>query len=439
MSSIGSIRRTLLVWLSIGMGGGILAAALMIYAQAREEANQLFDYQMRQLVASLPDHAFAPLGSERSDESERDVVIQIWDNNGLRIYRSHEDSALPQRAELGFSNVTARGMNWRVYSAQLGDTVVQVAQPMRDRLQLAAKLALKTVAPLLLLLPVLAGLIWITVGRGLASIGRVAREVKTRDANSLTPFSEASLPQEISPLIAALNDLLGRLDQSIAAQRNFIADAAHELKTPLTALTLQAQLAERAASPAERDAALADLKQGIARMSHLVHQLLSMARQEPGAATQDWQDVDLAAVAAQVVSGFAVQAQAKSIDLGIRHADHVVVRGNDAALRTLLENLIDNALRYCPVGAEIDVSVTADADGASLTVRDNGPGIPEEALPRIFDRFYRVDGSQGNGSGLGLAIVKQIAILHGAEIVLENSTSGLDLGLGIGIRLPRVS
>ncbi len=435
MSSMGSIRRTLLVWLSIGMGGGILIAAVLIYGQAREEANQLFDYQMRQLVASLPDRAFAPLGPGRGDEGERDVVIQIWDSNGLRIYRSHEDSALPQRAELGFSNVTARGMNWRVYGAQLGDTVVQVAQPMRDRVQLAARMALKTVAPLLLLLPVSALLIWVTVGRGLASIGRVARDVKSRDAGSLAPVSESHLPQEISPLITALNDLLARLDQSITTQRNFIADAAHELKTPLTALTLQARLAERAATPAERDAALADLKGGIARMSHLVHQLLSMARQEPGAAAQDWRDVDLAALAAQVIGGFAAQAQARQIDLGIRQADPARVRGNDNALRTLLENLIDNALRYCPAGAEIDVSVSVDASHATLLVRDNGPGIPDESLPRIFDRFYRVDGSQGNGSGLGLAIVKQIATLHGAEVVLENSASGL----GIGIRLPKVS
>ncbi|HEX8957948.1 MAG TPA: histidine kinase dimerization/phospho-acceptor domain-containing protein, partial [Burkholderiaceae bacterium] len=297
---MSSIRRTLLVWLSVGMSGGILAAALLIYAQARDEANQLFDYQMRQFVASLPDRAFAPLGPGRGNEDEHDVVIQIWDSNGLRIYRSHENAPLPQRAELGFTNVTARGIDWRVYSAQLGGTVVQVAQPMRDRLQVAARMALKTVTPLLLLLPVLALLIWITVGRGLASIGRVAHEVKARDAASLVPVSEQRQPQEILPLIGALNDLLARLDQSIVAQRNFIADAAHELKTPLTALTLQVQLAERAADPKERDSALSDLKQGIARMSHLVHQLLSMARQEPGAAAQERHDLDLAAMATQV-------------------------------------------------------------------------------------------------------------------------------------------
>ena len=426
------IRRTLLVWLSIGMSGGILAAALLIYAQARDEANQLFDYQMRQFVASLPDRAFAPLGPGRGNEDEHDVVIQMWDSNGLRIYRSHENAPLPQRAELGFTNVTARGIDWRVYSAQLGGTVVQVAQPMRDRLQVAARMALKTVAPLLLLLPVLALLIWITVGRGLASIGRVAREVKARDADSLVPVSELRQPQEILPLIGALNDLLSRLDQSIAAQRNFVADAAHELKTPLTALTLQVQLAQRAADPRERDSALSDLKQGIARMNHLVHQLLSMARQEPGAAAQEWHELDLAELATQVVAGFAGRAQARQIDLGLRKAERSIVRGSAESLRTLLENLVDNALRYCPSGAVVDITVENDPAGALLMVRDNGPGLPAEAVPRIFDRFYRAEGTEGNGSGLGLAIVKQIAAAHNAQTVLQNSPSGL----AIGVRFP---
>jgi two-component system OmpR family sensor kinase len=429
---MNSIRRTLLLWLSVGIGGGIAVAALLIYSQAREQANQLFDYQMQQLVASLPDRAFSPIGPGHDENGdERDIVIQIWDNNGLRIYRSHENTMLPQRAELGFSNVAANGAMWRVYSAQLGGTIIQVAQPMRDRLQLAARMALKTVAPLLLLLPLLAILIWVTVGRSLASVGRAVDDVRARDAGLLTPISDASLPQEIRPLVVALNELLVRLAQSIAAQRSFVADAAHELKTPLTALNLQLQLAERAQNEDERQAAFADLKQGIERMRHLVHQLLSMARQEPGASDQDKKTVDLAALAGQVVTHFAAMAESRSIDLGL-HAAPASITGNGDALRTLLENLVDNALRYCPAGAIVDVCVEAEADAVKLMVRDNGPGIPPEALPRIFDRFYRVDGSAGNGSGLGLAIVKRIAAMHSAEIIVENGASGL----GIGIRIP---
>ena len=423
-----SIRRTLLLWLSIGMSAGILIAGVLIYRQAREEANQIFDYQMKQVVASLPAQAFSPMGSPYGDANDqRDVVIQIWDNNGLRIYRSHEHTALPDRAELGFSNVTARGINWRVYSAQIGATIVQVAQPLSDRLRLAAEMALKTAAPLLLLLPFLALLIWMTVGRSLSSVKRAAQDVQARDARTLTPISDAGLPQEILPLTAALNDLLHRLDHAMSAQRTFVADAAHELKTPLTALNLQIQLAERAQDNDERKAAFTDLRQGLERANHLIHQLLTLARQEPGTAEQKQEAIDLTALTQKICSDFASLAGNSGHDLGISKLDAATIIGNADALHTLLGNLIDNALRYTPQGSRIDVAVTRQADGATLSVFDNGSGIPEAELPRIFDRFYRVPGTRSSGSGLGLAIVKQIANTHGAKIDIGNGIGGFHI------------
>lgn len=423
---MSSIRRTLLLWLSIGMSTGILIAGTLIYRQAREEANQVFDYQMKQVVASLPAQAFSPLGPSPNVDpnNERDVVIQIWDSSGLRIYRSHEHTALPDRAELGFSNITARGVDWRVYSAQIGSTIVQVAQPLNDRLRLAAEMALKTVAPLLLLLPFLAILIWITVGRGLASIKRAARDVQSRHEKSLAPISNSGVPQEIRPLTDALNDLLSRLDLAINAQRTFVADAAHELKTPLTALNLQIQLAERAQDNDERKIAFADLRKGLERANHLVHQLLTLARQEPGATEERREQVDLTTLAQNVVCDFAAAANARHTDLGISKSDPATVTGNSDSLRTLLNNLVDNAVRYTPDGSRIDVSVTTGQQSFTLAVRDNGPGIPEQDLPRIFDRFYRVPGTRSNGSGLGLAIVRQIAKAHHAEIEIDNSIEG---------------
>jgi two-component system OmpR family sensor kinase len=426
---MNSIRRTLLLWLSVGMSSAILIAAILIYFQAREEANQVFDYQMKQVVASLPAQAFSPLGPTPNDEAneQRDVVIQIWDSKGLRIYRSHEHTALPDRAELGFSNISARGMDWRVYSAQIGSTIVQVAQPLSDRRQLAAEMALKTVAPLFLLLPFLAILIWITIGRGLASIKRAAKDVELRDARSLAPISDSGVPQEIRPLTSALNDLLQRLDLAIGAQRTFVADAAHELKTPLTALNLQIQLAERADNVEERQVAFADLRKGLERANHLVHQLLTLARQEPGTVESDQEEIDLVALAQRVVSEFAGLAYLRRTDLGISKCMAASVIGNMDALRTLLNNLIDNAIRYSPEGSRIDVSVTSDQHDVSLTVADNGPGILPRELDRIFDRFYRIPGTPSSGSGLGLAIVKQIAIAHGARIDLDNSERGLSV------------
>lgn len=429
-----SIRRNLLLWLSAGLSAGVLAAAGLLYFQARNEAGELFDYQMKQLAASLPDRAFAPLAPERAERlvREEDIVIQIWDNTGLRIYRSHQHTDLPQRAELGFSDVTVAGSQWRVYSTQLGDTVVQIAQPLEARSAVAAQMALKTVAPLLVLLPLLAAIIWATVGRGLAPLGRVAGEVEARDANSLQAISEAGLPQEIRPLTSALNDLLERLRHSMQAQRAFVADAAHELRTPLGALQLQIQLAERAGA-AERPAAFADLKRGLERATHLVQQLLTLARQEPGVYERVRQPVDLVQLAHSVIADFAWHADARRIDLGIGAETPAAIVGDAEALRILLNNLVDNAVRHTPEGGRIDVSVAADARSCSLIVEDSGPGIPEAEQERVFDRFYRADGDQTKGSGLGLAIVREIALAHGATVTLGNHGRGLR----VLVRFPR--
>jgi len=422
-----SIRHTLLLWLFLGLSAGMAVAAVVVYAQAREEANQIFDYQMKQLAASLPRQPFATLGPDRPGlpDIERDVVIQIWNGSGLRIYRSHEMPSLPQRAELGFTNVHAGDGAWRVYSALQGNTVVQVAQPLSARRQVAADTALKTVAPLLLLFPFLGTLIWVTVGSGLTPVKRVAAEVESRDANALTPIPDADLPQEIRPLTHALNNLLGRLDHTLDVQRAFVADAAHELRTPLTALKLQIQLAERAADEAERKAAFGELKQGFERAIHVVQQLLTLARQEPGASTGAKQPVDLSALARGVLAELAAAAQAKRIDLGIQQDAQAVVPGDPDALRILLNNLTENAISYTPEGGKIDISLHAGEDAAVIDVQDSGPGIPPAELARVFDRFYRVPGTQAPGSGLGLSIVRQIAEAHGAEVTLKNTGHGL--------------
>ena len=424
---MNSIRRTLLLWLSAGMSAGILVAATMLYFQARDQANDLFDYQMKQLAASLPNQPFSPIGPSHSEsfDAEQDVVIQIWDNTGLRIYYSHEHPSLPQRAKLGFSDVRGRSGMWRVYSTQLGNTVVQVAQPLSARRSVAARMAIKTAAPLLLLLPLLGVLVWTTVGMGLAPMRRVAADLKTRDVRALEPISETGLPDEIQPLAHAINDLLARLNRSIDAQRSFVADAAHELRTPLTALRLQAQLAARAGSREERAAAFADLQQGLDRATRLVEQLLTLARQEPGAFRQPREKVDLADVLRSVVSDLALVADARHIDLGVTQVTPAPAMGNADALRILLGNLTDNAIRYTPEGGKVDVSTHAEGNTVSVVVQDTGPGIPDEDLGRVFDRFYRVAGGATKGSGLGLAIVKQIVDAHGGSIQLENMATGL--------------
>ncbi|MDB5727290.1 MAG: two-component sensor histidine kinase [Noviherbaspirillum sp.] len=434
-----SIRRTLLLWLFASLAAGIAAAAAVLYIQARKEANEIFDYQMRQLAASLPSQRFVPAPQPRADRpSIEDIIIQIWDESGLRIYHSHEHSDLPDQARLGFSDVVASNGAWRVYSTQLGSTIVQVAQPLSVRSDLAAHMAVRTVAPLFLLFPLLGALIWITVSAGLSPVKRVAREVQARDATTLTPIQGAGLPEEIQPLTDALNDLLGRLSHAIDAQRAFIADAAHELRTPLTALKLQIQLARRAQSEEERRAAFAALSEGFERSMHMVQQLLTLARQEPGTASQARAPVDLAALARGAVADLAVIADARAVDLGV---DVIAppgmpaqVVGDADGLRTMLNNLIDNAVRYTPAGGTVDVTVRADANGVSVEIQDSGPGIPATDLERVFDRFYRVAGTRVEGSGLGLSIVRQIAEANGARVSLENTGKGLRARVDFSVR-----
>jgi len=431
---MNSIRRTLLVWLFAGLTSGIAVAALLMYRQAHQEANRIFDYQMMQLAASLPSVNFDPVSPRRYEDPgmEKQIVIQIWDATGTRIYHSHEQPELPQRAELGFADVAIDESTWRIYSVLQGDNVVQVAQPARIRSELATEMALRTATPLFLLFPFLGALAWLAVGMGLAPVRRIAADVQQRHVDALTPVADADLPDEIRPLTHAFNDLLYRLDRSIEAQRAFIANAAHELRTPLTALKLRIQLAERAGDQAERAAAFAELKAGYERSMRMVQQLLTLARQEHGGAARGSGEVDLAAIGRDAVAEFARAAADKGIEIGFDGAGAAPVRGDADSLRVLLNNLVDNAIRYTPAGGHVDVAVAA-ADGETvLTVRDDGPSIPAAERERVFDRFYRVAGTGVEGSGLGLAIARQVADAHGARIALHDGTPGL----AVSVRFP---
>jgi two-component system OmpR family sensor kinase len=389
------------------------------------------------MAASLTDAPFAPApaGVGGLGPGSNALVVQIWDRNGVQLYLSQPHRVLPQNAQLGFTTVDTRSGAWRVFSTLADGQVVQVAQPMSARHELATSMALRTVVPLLLALPVLALLIWLTIARGLAPLDRVAAAVGRRSSALLEPLSESGLPREVQPLVGALNGLLGRLSQALAAQRSFIADAAHELRTPLTAVHLQAQLAERATTDAERRAALADLKDGLERATRLVEQLLTLAREEPGVADRPEATIDLPALAREVVADLAPLAAAKHIDLGLNADSSEHVRGDADALATLLSNLVDNALRYTPERGRVDIGVASDGARAVLSVRDSGPGIPEADRERVFDRFVRgsVTGAV-RGSGLGLSIVKRIAERHGADIVVGPGLDGA--GVGISVRFP---
>jgi two-component system, OmpR family, sensor kinase len=285
---MNSIRRRLLIWLIGAVLIAGLSAAWGVYRQARSELDEVFDYHLKQMALSLRDRTFEQLVTEPPEIEDRfDFVIQVWRRDGVRLYYSTPHSTLPNSGWLGYADVRTNEGPWRVFTIQSAGLVIQVAQPMSVRNRLALASALRTMVPFLPLIPLLGVLIWYAVGRELRPLEAMAKAVGKRSARALDPLPEAGLPDEVKPLVGELNNLLGRLGRSLAAQREFVADAAHELRTPLTALRLQIQLAERASAKDERAAAFATVKNGLERAAHLVAQLLTLARQDPETAVAD--------------------------------------------------------------------------------------------------------------------------------------------------------
>ena len=429
-----SIRRRLLVWLLSTLFVAGLVAAAGIYLTMELEFNEVFDYELKQVALSFREDSLGAVIPPPVVEEEDDLIIQVWDRAGRLVYVSDDLPVLPPRAQAGFSNASAPKSSWRIFSIQSHGHTVQVAQPTGVRHALAAEAALRTLLPMLFLIVALGIVIWIIIGRGLRPLTKVADAVGARSASALQPLPEAGLPSEVRPLVTALNNLLGRLDNAFAMRRNFIADAAHELRTPLTAVQLQIQLARRASTDAERAAAFSQLDAGVKRVVHLVQQLLTLAREEPDVAEQFEVPVELAQLARQSVAEHASLAQAKDIDLGVESKLPVWVSGDAEALRTMLGNLIDNAIRYVQHGGKIDVTVATQNNQAVLTVTDNGPGIPVEFRERAFDRFSRQEGSGEIGSGLGLAIVKSVVVRHRATVALDSADQ--QRGLRVMIEFP---
>ena len=420
-----SIRRNLLLALLGAMGVAILLGGWATYRAAYDEAGTLFDYHLRQLALSVREQRFQ--GSEEALASDEtlDYVIRVWDFTGLTMYYSRPHAVLPELTQLGYSIAETDEGKWRMFAIQHHGLTIAVAQPMRVRNRLAAEASWRTLKPFFVLLPVLGGLVWMLVGLGLRPLASLADSLQKRSHDSLEPLVDAGLPEEIRPLVLALNDLLARLKLAFDAQRDFVADAAHELRTPLTALQLQVQLLGRAQGEAERQAALEDLKQGLLRSSHGVQQLLTLARQEAGAGSAPFAHLSLAALARAAVIEQAALAEARGIDLGLAQADEqAMVSGDADALRILLRNLLANALNYTPGGGRVDVVCRMENSGPILEVVDSGPGIPPAERERVFDRFYRRSTESKTGSGLGLAIVRTIAQRHRASVSLLDAPTG---------------
>ncbi|MYM27989.1 two-component sensor histidine kinase [Duganella sp. CY15W] len=421
-----TIRTRLLIGLMTGAIVCTLAATMLLYKLADHEADEQSDQRLRLLAWSLPLQAQQDWQLPHENDPDDRFDVQAWRADGVPVHLSVAAPALPFPRPQGFSTVAHQGQRWRVYSDTVSGFNVQVSQPIAIRQRVAAEMALRIAPPLLLLLPAMAIMIWVVVGRSMQPLEKLTQAVRGRTPAALQPLAATGLPPELHPIVMALNVLLGKVESAIATQRNFVADAAHELRSPLTALKLQLQLAERAEDGA-RQTAFRKLHERLDRATHLVQQLMTLARQEQGGAPPVPQRVDLLKLARQVVADHAIYAESKQIDLGVSAAiDALDISAHQEGLAVMLSNLVDNALRYTQPGGRVDVSVGMEHGRPFLRVADNGPGVPEEGRERLFDRFYRPDGNTVWGCGLGLSIVKSVADAHHALIRLNtNGSRGL--------------
>jgi two-component system OmpR family sensor kinase len=431
-----SIRGRLLAWLLGALVVAGLAIGYSAYHRAQEDIDELLDYQLKQLAFSLSHQSVgsAPLPPGLL-LPEPDFITQVWDKDGVRMFYSRPNLAIPMRPRPGFSNVEWNNQAWRVYTQLDGFRIIQVAHPLSLRKEMAADLTRRAVTPLAALLPLLALGIWIIVGHALRPLSSISSALRARTPSALEPLPRRDLPEELVPLVGSLNDLLQRLSHALEAQRQFVADAAHELRSPLTAVQLQLQLVKRAGSSEERAAALERLERGVQRSTRLAQQLLTLARQDPQQPEEADAVVDLDRVAREVVADFEPMAQRDNLTLSLDSQGPLRIRGNGDSLRVMLGNLVDNAIRYTDRGG-VTVRVHRKGGAVILEVEDTGTGIPADERTRVFDRFYRVPGQKADdeGSGLGLAIVKRVADRHAGRITLDSGAGGS--GLRVTVRLP---
>jgi two-component system, OmpR family, sensor kinase len=441
-----SIERTLLAWVLGALTLGSILVALVIYLVTVDEMNEVFDADLKNVAEAVGSYhhsglgadAFQPHMPQRTDVPDDDEIITVtWTRARHRVYASDPRVEMAYIDVEGLSRIRVEGKEWIVYTSVRDDGVSQAAQRAASRQEVAEESAAKVFPPMLVLAVIVGGLLVFALRRGLQPLDSAARDVAARSATSLEPIEAADLPREIAPLVTSINGLIGRLATTFSAQRRFMADAAHELRTPVTALRLQLQLLRRSTDDASREEALAELESGIARSQRLIEQLLNVARSEPDGESVRKEPVELGGLVRAVVGKLSVQAEQRGIDLGAAAATGSVVRGDKEQLTVLLDNLVENALRYTPAGGVVDVEVGMRDERAELRVIDNGPGIPEAERERVFDRFFRGEDASTlardkSGSGLGLAIVSAIAQRHGASVSLHTPASGRGLEVRVG-------
>lgn len=447
-NDILSLRNHLMNWLFTPLFVLWIFSTASGYMATLNYANQPYDLALIERAKSLAGHGQTPPAGAPATETGDRTFYTITSAEGRVIAGN---ATLPRRPafqanrnEPVFSDGEYKGQKVRMvslrYQTDPADSnsyaLLQMAETLGKRQALTRGILGNIVIPQLLLIIMAGGAVWYALKRGLMPLEHLRQEVAQRSRDDLSLLDEKKAPVEVQPLIEAVNDLLQRLKQIMESQKRFIADAAHQLRTPFAGLKTQAELALRETDPALVRHALHQILASAERCSHLVNQLLSLARNEPGGHIySSFETLELNRLAKEATMSWVPEALKKNIDLGFEGSSQVLpVRGDAIGLQEMIGNLLDNAIRYTPPGGTVTLRVGHEADGAVLRVEDNGPGIPEEQRGQVFERFYRILGSGQVGSGLGLAIVREVANLHEARISLGAGSDGK--GTLIAVRFP---
>ncbi len=387
-------------------------------------------------VLSLPASARALL---RADETDN-VYFHVLGADGKLLAGDRdlpdpvgepEASAVP--GDIYLRDLEFKGQDLRVAYTYLADVgmprsrwvLVEVGETTEKRSQLANKIVASVILPQFVIIPLAVMLVWFGLSRGLRPLTRLRKTIEAREPDDLSPIATRRVPEELEPLVEAFNEMLERMKRSVEAQQRFVADAAHQMRTPLTGLKTQAQFAMRETDPEALRHALRQIATGVDRAGRLINQLLTLARTEGGElASETAQPVDLSLLLRETVEDWVMPAIEKRIDLGYEAEGHAIIMGNPFLLRELMKNLIDYALRYTPAGGHVTCRVLGVPEKVLLEIEDDGIGISEEHAELVFERFFRVDDATTEGSGLGLAIVQEIAVQHDTRASLRPNPRG---------------
>jgi len=443
-----SLRLRLLAILCGSAVTAWLATAFFSYLDTKRQIDEMLDASLIQssdillvLLERLPlDEFDGTFPLKLGVGKEQMIAYRAWTGDGSPgIMSSGMPSFSPEPRQLGFGDRVSDSERWRVYGAMSESGLyVEVAQRGEFRTKFAKSVATHIMHPMWFAVPLLAILIWFSLRWGLAPLQAVTVNVEGRSASDLNPLNSQETPSEIRPLIDALNRLFARIATLLDRERRFTADAAHELRTPLAAIKLHAQVARQARNEGERRQAIESVIQGTNRANRLVEQLLILARLDHRSMEIPHEQLNLTEIVVKGVIDETARASAKQVDLGMSERTHngAIINGNIDLLMIMIRNLLDNAVRYTPEGGKVNASVRLRDEYVILQIEDSGPGIPPERRTRVFDRFYRIEGHTEQGCGLGLSIVSRITEIFGASI---NLADGLDAaGLSVTVTFPPV-